>query len=277
MTAAAGGMGDGTAGAPFAGWDMASFEAAGMRRDVYRKGTGPGVVLMPEVPGFDPRGIALAERLVGAGFRVAAASLFGDPGRERTPGYALATAARLCVMREFAAFAGRGDRPVAEFVRALARDLHGETGGAGVGVIGMCFTGSFALAAAADPAVLAPVASQPGIPPQQRSTTMSDREAAAVRDRVERDGLCALGLRFTEDVMVRPARFRVLAELFGDGWRVVEIDSSPGNPHGISRFAHSVLTDPDAVTPGHPTHAANEELVAFLRERLAAPTARPTL
>ena len=53
---------------------------------------------------------------------------------------------------------------MAHYLRALARDLNETTPGKGVGVIGQCFTGGFALAAAVDDSVLAPILSQPSLP-----------------------------------------------------------------------------------------------------------------
>ncbi|HKG52603.1 MAG TPA: dienelactone hydrolase family protein [Actinomycetales bacterium] len=255
-----------------AGWVATPFSAAGATHDVYRKGTGPGVVLLPEAPGMTPEVLGLAEHLVDSGFTVAAPSLFGTPGRPISVGYAAGTMARVCISREFAAFARRADRPVAEYVRALARELHADVGGRGVGVIGMCFTGGFALAAAVEPAVLAPVASQPSVPfplgSRKEDLGMSDRERDAVVRRVREDGLCALGLRFSEDRFVPRQRFERLTDLLGDGWRVIEIDSSPGNPHGVGRHEHSVITSHDVGMPGHPVTAARDEVVAFLHERL---------
>jgi dienelactone hydrolase len=255
-----------------AGWVARPFTAAGATHPVYRKGSGPGVVLLPEAPGMTPEVVGLGERLVAAGFTVAVPSLFGTPGRAVSVPYAMGVMPRICVSREFAAFARRADRPVAEYVRALARELHGEVGGPGVGVIGMCFTGGFALAAAMEPAVLAPVASQPSVPfplgSRKHDVGMSDRERDAVVARVRDEGLCALGLRFSEDRVASRERFDRLADLLGDGWRVIEIDSSPGNPHGIGRHEHSVLTSRDVGKPGHPVTAANDEVIAFLRERL---------
>ena len=188
------------------------------------------------------------------------------------PAAMTASLARMCVSREFAAFARRADRPVAAFLRALARDLHAECGGPGVGVIGMCFSGGFALAAAADPSVLAPVLSQPAMPPPigagRSATGLSPTEAGVVAERARTEGLCALGLRFSADRGSPPERFDALQRLLGPGWRAFEIDSSPGNGHGLDPRSHSVLTDPSAEVPGHPTQRANDAVVAFLRERL---------
>ena len=97
--------------------------------------------------------------------------------------------------------------PVAHYLRALARDLNEKTPGKGVGVIGQCFTGGFALAAAVDDSVLAPVLSQPSLPiavtpKQRRDPGLSEAELKIVERRAANDGLCALGLRFSEDPLV---------------------------------------------------------------------------
>ena len=56
------------------------------------------------------------------------------------------------------------DLPIADWLRALASDLHAELGGPGVGALGMCFTGGFALAMMVDDSVAAPVLAQPSLP-----------------------------------------------------------------------------------------------------------------
>jgi dienelactone hydrolase len=232
------------------------------------------VVLLPELPGLTPEVLHLADHLVDSGFTVAVISLFGEDGREMSAGYVASSFAKACINREFAAFARRADRPVAEYVRAVARELHGRAGGPGVGVIGMCFSGGFALASAVEPAVLAPVASQPGVPmpisgSRKRDIGMSDRERDAIVERVRGEGLCLVGLRFSEDGASPTDRFRGLRATFGDGWLPIALNSRPGNPHGIGKREHSVLTSKDVDTPGHPTNEARAQVVAFLRSKLA--------
>lgn len=256
-----------------AGWQHAPFTAAGITHPVYRKGSGPGVVLLPELPGMTPAVMALADRLVDAGFTVAVASIIGTPGRPMSMPYIASVIPRMCVSKEFKAFATRAARPVAEYVRALARALHDEVGGPGVGVIGMCFSGGFALAAAVEPAVLAPVVAQPALPfsigkARKADLGISDAERDVVVRRVRDEGLCALGLRFSNDTVSPPERFAAMAATLGEGWRVIEIDSSPGNPHGIPVGAHAVLAGNYVDEPGHPTVEAYVSVVAFLRERL---------
>ncbi|WP_369135350.1 dienelactone hydrolase family protein [Modestobacter sp. I12A-02662] len=263
------------ASAELPGWQSEPFTAAGLTHTLATRGTGPGVVLLPELPGLTPRVLALADHLVAAGFTVTAVSLLGEPGRPPSPRYVAGTVARAFVDREFRALARRADRPVAGYVRAVARRLHGQVGGPGVGVVGMCFSGGFALAAAAEPAVLAPVASQPTLPlpltpGRRRDLGMSDRERDAITARIKDEGLALVGLRFSEDVASPTDRFRSLRAAFGDGWLPVVIRNQPGNPHGIGRREHMVLTSEDVETPGHPTNDARAQVVAFLRERLGA-------
>jgi dienelactone hydrolase len=259
--------------ADLTGWSVAPFTGGGYTHDVYRRGDGPGVVLIPEIPGIHPGVLGLGNHLVDNNFTVAIPSLFGEPGRGKDAGYILSTITRACVAREFAGFATNKQRPVSVFLRALARDLKASTPGKGVGVIGQCFTGGFALAAAVDDSVLAPVLSQPSVPlpltpRQRRDPGLSDIELNAVKDRAVKEGLCALGLRFSEDKAVPDERFATLKARLGDAFEVIEIDSSPGNPHGFGRLAHSVLTDEVREVDGHPAYEARKRVVAFLNERL---------
>ena len=255
------------------GWTEGAFEADGIRHPVFEKGAGPGVVLLPELPGMTPEVLGLAQHLVDSGFTVVVPSPFGTPGRSMTVGYTMGTLARLCVSAEFRAFAIGASRPFSAWLRALARDLATRTPGHGVGVIGMCFTGNFALAAAVDAAVLAPVISQPAVPfpvgrVRRADPGVSPAELDVIRKRVDRYGLCLLGLRFSEDPNVRPERFAAIRDALGDAFEVITLDSSPGNAGGFPRNAHSVLTDGVRETPGHPALEARERVVAFLKERL---------
>jgi dienelactone hydrolase len=259
--------------ADLAGWSVAPFTGGGYTHDVYRKGAGPGVVLIPEIPGIHPGVLGLGNHLVDNGFTVAMPSLFGEPGRPKTVGYIAASISRACVAREFAAFATDRQRPVALFLRALARDLNASTPGKGVGVIGQCFTGGFALAAAVDDSVLAPVLYQPSVPlplgaARRRDPGLSEAELTAVAERCASDGLCAMGLRFSEDKTAPGERFATLKQRLGDAFEIIEIDSSPGNAGGFGKMAHSVLTDEVREVDGQPAYEARKRVVEFLAERL---------
>jgi dienelactone hydrolase len=256
------------------GWRAAPFTGAGLTYDCYEKGEGPGVVLIPEVPGITPEVLGLADHLVDQGFTVVVPSPFGTPGKAISAGYALGVIARLCVASEFRAFAVNASRPITAFLRAVASDLAGRTPGKGVGVIGMCFTGGFALATAVEDVVLAPVLSQPSVPfpinaAHRADPGLSEAELATVVQRTTNDNLCVLGLRFSEDGTSPKERFATLKNRLGDAFEVIELDSAPGNPAGFSKRAHSVLTAEVREQPGHPALAARERVVEFRRERLA--------
>ena len=261
--------------ADLSGWSASPFTGGGYTHDVYRKGTGAGVVLIPEIPGIHPGVLGLGNHLVDNGFTVAIPSLFGRPGKTATLGYTVATIGRACVAKEFAAFATGKQRPVSLFLRALARDLNVSTPGRGVGVIGQCFTGGFALAAAVDDSVLAPVLSQPSVPlplgsARRHDPGLSESEMTAIADRCANAGLCAMGLRFSEDKMSPRERFTALKERLGDAFEVIEIDSRPGNAGGFTKMAHSVLTDEVREVDGQPAYEARKRVVDFLTARLTS-------
>jgi dienelactone hydrolase len=256
------------------GWARSSFTGGGRTHDVYEKGSGPGVVLIPEIPGMTPEVLGLAQYLVESGFTVAVPSPFGVPGKEGSAGYTMRTLARVCVSAEFHAFALDSHRPITDFLRAVASDLAGRTPGAGVGVIGMCFTGGFALATAIDGSVLASVLSQPAVPfPTSRARRMdpgaSQHDMDAIVARTQTDGLCLLGLRFSEDVSAPRARFSGLKQRLGDAFEVIELDSSAGNSGGYSKGAHSVLTGEVRETPPNSAYETREHVVEFLRKNIS--------
>ena len=245
------------------------FEHEGVARTVFWRGDGPGVLVMPEIPGITPLLVAFAERLVAEGYTVAVPSLFGTPGRQESAGYTASTVARVCVAREFHVLARHGSSPITDWLRALARAMHDRCGGPGVGAIGMCFTGNFALTLMLEPATLVPVLSQPSLPfgvtaRHRAGLHIAPADLATVRDRLEQEDRRLLALRFTEDALCPAARFRSLAEALGDRAELVEIDSGPGNPWGLSRSAHSVLTRELVDESGHPTRAALDRVLGLL-------------
>jgi dienelactone hydrolase len=255
------------------GWRRTQFTGAGQTHDCYEKGQGPGVVLIPEVPGITPEVLGLADHLVGQGFTVVVPSPFGTPGKPLSVGYAVGVMSRLCVASEFRAFAVNASRPITGYLRAVAKDLAERTPGKGVGVIGMCFTGGFALAAAVEDVVIAPVVSQPSVPlpmsaARRRDPGLSEDELATVARRTAQDNLCVLGLRFSDDAVSPKDRFATLKARLGDAFEVIELDSAPGNPTGFTKRAHSVLTAELREQPGHPALAARDRVVEFLRARL---------
>jgi dienelactone hydrolase len=255
-------------------FDSREFSHDGVTRRVFHAGSGPGVVIMHEVPGIYPAVGEFAERVVDAGFHVALPELFGTTGRELSAGYLAGSLLRACISREFHVLASRRSSPITVWLRALCRSLHAECGGRGVGALGMCLTGNFALALMVDPCVMAPVLSQPSLPfplgaERRRALHLSDADLETVRRRVKEDGAKVVGLRFTHDPACPAERFQRLRDELGDGFEGLEIDSSRGNANGIPGSAHSVVTKDLVDEAGHPTRAALDRVLAFFAERLA--------
>ncbi|PJJ63723.1 dienelactone hydrolase family protein [Compostimonas suwonensis] len=256
------------------GWTRSPFTGAGLSYDCYEKGAGPGVVLIPEVPGITPQVLGLAQHLVDEGFTVVVPSPFGEPGRAASGGYTARVLSRLCVSSEFRAFSVAARRPITDYLRAVAAELAARTPGRGVGVIGMCFTGGFALAMAVDDEVVAPVMSQPAVPfplgaARRADAGVTDADFDRIAERAASSELCVLGLRFSEDRTVPRERFATIKARLGEAFEVIELDSSPGNAGGFSASAHSVLTREVREAPGHPALEARERVVEFLRAQLA--------
>ncbi len=257
-----------------ADFEKSSFTVKGRRRDVYRLGSGPAVIVLSEMPGITPMVAAFARQVAARGHRVVMPHLFGTDGREPSNQAFAATFREVCISREFTLFATKRSGKITEWLIELAKAEHQLNGGTGVGVVGMCLTGGFALAMMVDPVVMAPVLSQPSLPISLRKSArprlqLSNQQLAAVKERVE-GGACVIGLRFTGDKLVPAERFQTLRDELGDGFIGVEIDSSEGNPWGYAADAHSVLTEGLGPEGDSPTRRALEQVLTFFDERLSA-------
>ncbi len=258
-------------------WD--AFDHDGRQRTVFRKGGGPAVIIMSEMPGITPNVARFARWVADIGCTAVMPHLFGTPGKDplaggrlRMTSYGLATMLPLCVSREFTTWATNRTSPVIEWLRALAAREHERCGGPGVGAVGMCFTGGFALAMATHPSLLAPVLSQPSLPfaarPVQRSAIdCSPDDLELVKARCAAEGLTVLGLRFKGDRFVPPERFAFLREQLGDAFVAVELDDESANPDAPMK-PHSVLTEHLIDEPGQPTRAALDQVLDLFRTRL---------
>lgn len=247
---------------------------------VFRKGSGPAVVVMTEMPGISPMVLGFADRIVDLGCSVVLPDLFGTAGRDPLAGSkvvniarAYATIAATCVRRDFTALATGRSSPVVDWLRALAQHEHGRCGGPGVGAVGMCFTGGFALAMAVDDRVLAPVLSQPSLPfgvtkKHRASIDISDRDLDTVAGRCANDGLTVVGLRFKGDPFVPEERFATLKQRLGPAFVAIELEQADGNPRGPLPKHHSVLTGDLIDEPGEPTRAALDTVLDLFRTRL---------
>ena len=240
------------------GWGRSEFTAHGRTRDVYRRGTGPGVIVIHEIPGITPKVAAFANDVVASGFTVVMPSLVGTPGQEVSGPYGMASMAKVCVAREFTVWALQQTSPVIGWLRALATDLHASAGGPGVGAVGMCFSGGFALGMMVDNVMVAPVLSQPSLPfalgksARRADLNLSPADAQRIGERAAA-GCEVLGLRFDEDKLVG-TRFDSLRALLGDAFIAVELPSA-------SKRDHSVLTE-------QRDEASVQRVIDFLKQKL---------
>ena len=265
-------------GAPAA--DIADFTRrdltlAGRTRPVLVTGAhGPAVIVIHEIYGFTPTLARFCRWVRDAGLRVYAPILLGTPDAANRAEPSLPRMLGLCISREFAIFAANRSSPVVDWLRALARLAHAECGGAGVGVIGMCLTGGFALSMAVDPVVLAPVMAQPGLPAlRPAALAIAPADLARVKARTQAEGLTVRGWRFAGDRLAPAARFATLRRELGAGFVGVELPDACGNPAGMRAHGkppHSVFTGDLIDAAGEPTRQAADEVIAFFRARLNA-------
>jgi dienelactone hydrolase len=247
----------------------------GVTRIVHVAGAGPAVIVMAEMPGISPHVARFGRWVRDAGFTVYMPSLFGRDGAVARAEEGLAVYQQACVSAEFRAFAANASSPVTQWLRALARQAHRECGGPGVGAIGMCFTGNFALSMMLEPAMLAPVLSQPSLPLKDRGgLEIAPEELAAVRQRLERDDLTVLAYRFEGDRFCRAERFAAYAEALGGRFIARVLPDSAANTDVPPFFAqyvpcpHSVVTVHLIDEAGQPTLAARDEILSFFAHRL---------
>ncbi len=244
---------------------------------VHVSGHGPGVIVMTEMPGISPHVARFSRWVRDARFTVYMPSLFGRDGALPRVEEGTAVLQRACVSKEFRAFAANSSSPVTQWLRSLARLAHEECGGPGVGAIGMCFTGNFALSMMLEGAMLAPVLSQPSLPlDDPAGLEISPEELLQVRERLEREDLTVMAYRFSGDRHCRAERFAAYSQALGERFVGRVLPDSAANPapppffERVVASPHSVVTAHLIDEAGQPTIAARDEILAFFSARLAA-------
>ncbi len=255
-----------------AGFERFDFDDGRWTREVFKIGSGPGVIVIHEVPGLHPGVLAFARDLAASGLTAYCPSLFGKPAKQVTRGYAIGVILKnICVRREFSVWKDGRSSPIVDWLRALARKAHEDCGGKGVGAVGMCFTGGFALAMMTEPAVVAPVMSQPSLPLKDKAgLDCSASELACAKRRFRDEDLSLLALRFSSDKLVPDARIDRLKAEFGDKVEVVELADADAAP-GMPMAPHSVLTlHLHRSVPDSGSMKARDKVIAFFKERVGA-------
>jgi len=247
----------------------------GETKRVWTSGAGPAVVIMTEIPGISPHVLRFARWVRDAGFTVWLPSLFGRDGVIPSADEGAAVFRRACVSAEFRALGGGASSPVTRWLMALARHAHATCGGPGVGAIGMCFTGNFALTMMMEPSVLAPVLCQPSLPlDNPAGLEISQEDLAKVKARLDREQRDVLGYRFKGDAFCRAERFAAYRAALGDRFVERVLPDEAANTDVPPFFAAHVTTPHSVVTAhlidaaGQPTTAARDEILGFFSERL---------
>ncbi len=227
--------------------------------DIYSRGDGPPVVLIQELPGIGCETLRLADKLIQAGFSIVLPHLFGPLEKTSTGGNLLRV---MCMRREFALFSANKSSPIVDWLRALCANIKASREAKGVGVIGMCLTGNFAITLVGDDSVLAAVSAQPAMPfHKQAALHMSADEVDQARQGLDRNGPM-LGFRFEGDKLSTAAKFACIHDAFNnDDSERVRLCTLPGN-------GHSVFTLDFVDEQGHPTHEALGEVIQYFTDKL---------
>jgi dienelactone hydrolase len=262
---------------PLEDFDPREVTLDGITKVVHVAGTGPAVIVMTEMPGISPDVARFSRWVRDAGFTVYMPSLFGRDGAVPDVEQGMVILRRACMSAEFRAFAANESSPVTLWLRSLASLAHDECAGPGVGAIGMCFTGNFALTMMLEPSMLAPVLSQPSLPlDDPAGVEIEPDELLAVRDRLEREDLTVMAYRFKGDRHCKAQRFAAYSEALGDRFIGRVLPDSAANRETPPFFEHVVASPHSVVTAhlideaGQPTIAARDEILSFFARRLAS-------
>lgn len=248
-----------------------------IEKRVYVAGAGPAIIVMTEMPGISPHVARFARWVRDAGFTVYLPSLFGQDGVIPSADEGAAVFRKACVSAEFHAFANQGSSPVTQWLRDLARLAHEQCGGPGVGAVGMCFTGNFALSMMLEPSMLAPVLSQPTLPMDDPAAIESSpEELAAVRQRLTQEDLTVLAFRFEGDKFCQAQRFAAYSKALGERFHGRVLPDEAANTENLPPFFETHVATPHSVVTvnlidraGEPTVAARDEMLAFFKMRLS--------
>lgn len=254
------------------GYESFEFTDGQFNKTVFKKGKGPGIIIMHELPGLSIETVYLADYLVKHGFTVYLPLMFGEPLMPADAASTATNMARLCISKEFHLFSARETSPIVNWLRSLCNEAHQVSGGPGVGAVGMCLTGGFAIPLMIEPSMMAPALSQPSLPINpifdKGSLGCSRLDYQAACARAKREKLEVIGFRFSQDMLAAEEKFSQLRDDLGDLFIDETIDSSLGNIHGIPIYAHSVLTANFVDEKEHPTYQARDKLKQFFSEKL---------
>jgi dienelactone hydrolase len=240
------------------------------RRVLRRDAPGPTVILIHESPGISNSTFAIAAVLASHGYRIVLPVLLDAAWTGRGRRRQLASVIKLCVARELSALSAGKTGAIVDWLRGLADEEFRSTGGRPVGVIGMCFSGGFALGVITNPHVGAAVMSQPALPFRLPlmgpDLGVSRSDLQVVHDRVGAGG-CIRAMRFSRDRISPRAKLDLIRREFPDA-ECVEIETRDRSLHSVLARA---VEAPDEGQLGQ----ALRDTIAFLDRHLRPAVAPP--
>jgi dienelactone hydrolase len=191
----------------------------------------------------------------------------------------------MCVSWQFVVLAQRRTSPIAGWLQALARNEQAAGAASApdgrprpVGVVGMCFSGGFALATAVDPSISVAIASQPSLPfasgilgrdPGQRTDPgVSPTDLARLAERTASGDLCVRAYRYSNDPFAPVERIERLVEALGPGITFIPIELDDDDPPSHPVLSDAATVEGDGTTPAHRARAALDDVMTALDERL---------
>ena len=246
------------------------YRPMGVGHRIYKKGKGPAVLILHELPGLSLDDIGLACRVAESGFTAVVPVFFGKPGSD----HRIRNLLTQCFVpfTPFHCWVPGITSRVANWLATLVPELYRECGGKGVGVIGMCLTGSLPLALLKVPAVKAAVLCQPTNPfllKHHLDISRGDLQAA-----IDRDDLTVLAVKFSGDGKSPHQRFQTLHEKLKGHFNELIINSGRES-EPLSGAQHSVLGGGyDSGPTASATREAFNRVIRYLDQRLSDPPTR---
>lgn len=206
------------------GFEAFSFHASGIERQVFVAGEARSpIILLHELPSISTELVALARFFTARGYRIYMPALRDGFDSPEAPGDRQSAFWDICVAREFvASLAGDATRPIVGWIRGLARRAHLDCGRAPVGLMGMCFSGGFALAAAVESAVSGAVCCGPALPiPPSDAIDISPPDQSVLAARLAKGDLRIQAYRFRGDRSSPCVRMLRMGRLLGPHFQAV--------------------------------------------------------
>lgn len=205
------------------GFSHFKFPSHGIQKTIYRSkhGTMP-LLILHELPGMSPSFLHYCRDMIGKDFRVYAPLLFKSPNEKMSQ-----IQQRLfCISREFKQLftlrsVDEDGAPFASWLLALVSEVSKQNPEKKIGVVGMCLTGSFAIAAIVHPSVNAAISCQPSYPFFRNIETLglSKTQRQEVADRASSLSIpCAKGYRYKGDRICRASHMRALKSVLGSSF-----------------------------------------------------------